>query len=73
MNQPDYAISKRVAHTALRADVERLTGIAVREASAKLEPSTGAVVQLFATGTMVQVFQLAAGLSAETWNGSTLS
>jgi uncharacterized protein YbcI len=54
----------------LRAEIERITGVAVREAAAEIETETGAVVQVFTTGTMVQVFQLAGGLSAETWNGS---
>jgi uncharacterized protein YbcI len=54
----------------LRAEIERITGVAVREAAAEVETDTGAVVQVFTTGTMVQVFQLAGGLSAETWNGS---
>jgi uncharacterized protein YbcI len=53
----------------LQAEIERITGIAVREAAAEVEPSTGAVVQVFLTGTMVQVFQLAGGVSAETWTG----
>lgn len=52
----------------LRKEIERITGVAVRQASAEIEPSTGAVVQMFSTGTMVQVFQLAEGLSAEAWN-----
>ena len=30
----------------------------VREAAAEVEPMSGAVVQVFTTGTMVQVFQL---------------
>lgn len=54
---------------ALRAEIERITGVAVREAAAEVETTTGAVVQVFTTGTMVQVFQLADDLSAETWNG----
>jgi uncharacterized protein YbcI len=54
----------------LRAEIERITGVAVREATAEVETSTGAVVQVFTTGTMVQVFQLAGGLSAEAWDGS---
>ncbi len=53
----------------LREEIERITGVAVREAAAEVEPSTGAVMHVFATGKMVQVFQLAGGLSAETWNG----
>jgi uncharacterized protein YbcI len=54
----------------LRAEIERITGVAVREAAAEVEPTSGAVVQVFTSGTMVQVFQLAGGLSAEAWNGS---
>ena len=54
----------------LRAEIERITGVAVREAAAEIETATGAMVQVFSTGTMVQVFQLAGGLSAESWNGS---
>ena len=54
----------------LRAEIERITGVAVREAAAEIETATGAMVQVFTTGTMVQVFQLAGGLSAETWNGN---
>lgn len=51
----------------LRKEIERITGVAVREAAAEVETSTGAVVQIFTTGTMVQVFQLAGDLSPETW------
>ena len=55
----------------LRAEIKRITGVEVREATAEVETSTGTVVQVFTTGTMVQVFLLAHGLSAETWNGTT--
>jgi len=54
----------------LRAEIERITGSTVREAAAEVEPATGAVMHVFTTGTMVQVYQLAGGLSAETWSGS---
>lgn len=54
----------------LQAEIERITGVAVREAAVEVESSTGAVLQVFTTGTMVQVFQLASGLSTEIWNGS---
>jgi uncharacterized protein YbcI len=53
----------------LRAEIERITGVPVREATAEVETSTGAVVQVFTTGTMVQVFQLAGGVSADAWDG----
>lgn len=55
----------------LRAEIRRITGVEVREATAEVEVNTGTVVQVFTTGTMVQVFLLAQGLSAETWNGTT--
>ena len=54
----------------LREEIKRITGVEVREAAAEVEPVTGTVVQVFKTGTMVQVFLLAHGLSDETWNGS---
>jgi uncharacterized protein YbcI len=56
----------------LRKEIKRITGVAVREATAEVETTTGTVVQVFTTGTMVQVFLLAQRLSAETWTGSGL-
>jgi uncharacterized protein YbcI len=52
----------------LRQEIKRITGIEVGEAAAEIETTTGAVVHAFTTGTMVQVFQLAGTISAETWN-----
>ena len=43
----------------LRQEIKRITGRDVREAAAEVEPITGSVVQVFTTGTMVQVFLLA--------------
>lgn len=54
-----------------RTEIERITGVLVREAAAEVETTTGTVVHVFTSGTMVQVFQLSGGLSAETWNGQT--
>jgi uncharacterized protein YbcI len=54
----------------LRQEIKRITGIAVGEAAAEIETTTGAVVHAFTTGAMVQVFQLAGSISAETWNSS---
>jgi uncharacterized protein YbcI len=54
----------------LRKEIKRITGVKVREAAAEVEPTTGAVVHAFTSGTMVQVFQLAQGVPADTWNGS---
>jgi len=54
----------------LREEIKRITGVAVREAAAEVEPASGAVIHAFTSGTMVQVFQLANCISAQTWNES---
>jgi len=54
----------------LRDEIKRITGMAVREAAVEVETSTGAVVQAFTNGTMVQVFQLAGAISVQAWNAS---
>ena len=54
----------------LREEIKRITGVAVREATAEVETITGTVVQVFTSGTMVQVFQLAHAVSAGAWNSS---
>ena len=47
----------------LREEIKRITGVAVGEAAAEAETTTGA---------MVQVFRLAGRIPAEAWNGSGL-
>lgn len=42
----------------LRREIQRLTGRKVREAAVVVEPSTGAIVHAFTSGTVVQIFQL---------------
>jgi uncharacterized protein YbcI len=54
----------------LREEIRRITGVEVREAAAEVESTTGTVIHAFTSGTMVQVFQLAHGLSQAIWNGS---
>ena len=54
----------------LREEIKRITGVAVGEAAAEVETTTGAMVHAFTTGTMVQVFQLARSISADAWNGN---
>jgi uncharacterized protein YbcI len=51
-------------------EIRRITGVEVKEAVAEVEPATGVVVCAFASGTMVQVFQLVHGIASETWNGN---
>jgi len=52
----------------LRQEIKRITGMDVREATAEIEPASGAVVQAFTTGTVVQVFLLAGDSGSETWS-----
>jgi len=56
----------------LRQEIKRITGMEVREATAEIEPASGAVVQAFTSGTVVQVFLLAGNMPTETGseNGS---
>ena len=54
----------------LRQEISRITGMDVREATAEIEPKSGAVVQAFTTGNVVQVFQLAGNATTETWSGN---
>jgi uncharacterized protein YbcI len=50
---------------ALRDEIQRITGKQVREATAEVEPTTGAIVHAFTTGTVVQVFLLAGNVPAD--------
>jgi len=54
----------------LRQEIKRITGVEVREATAEVEPTTGTVMQVFTSGTMVQVFLLAQGLPEGAWNAA---
>ncbi len=54
---------------ALRQEIKRITGVEVREATAEVEPTSGTVVQVFSTGTMVQVFLLVRDVPAGSWSG----
>src|SRR5205807_6979823 len=54
----------------LRQEIKRITGVEVREAAAQVEPKFGIVLQVFTTGTVVQVFRLASGLPADSWSGN---
>ena len=52
----------------LRQAIKRITGVDVRESTAEIEPATGAVVQAFTSGTMVQVFLLAQKVAGASWS-----
>ncbi len=53
---------------ALRDEIKRITGVEVRQATAEVEPATGSVVAVFATGTIVQVFLLDSSIPLGTWD-----
>jgi len=56
------------ASDTLRQDVKRITGMEVREATVEVEPKTGALVQVFTSGTMVQVFLLSGEVPPGSFN-----
>jgi uncharacterized protein YbcI len=57
------------ASDTLRQEIKRITKVEVQDASTEVEATKGAVVKVFPTGTMVQVFLLTQALPAETWSG----
>ena len=59
------------ASETLRQEIRRITGMDVREATAEVDASSGAVVQVFTSGTMVQVFQLSGKVPSGSFNGGT--
>ena len=54
----------------LRAEINRITGLSIREAAAEVETATGAVIHAFTSGTMIQVFRLTGRISPEVWNSN---
>jgi len=52
----------------LRQDIKRITGVEVRDAAAEVETKTGAIVQVFSSGTVVQVFLMAKSVPAGSWS-----
>ncbi len=52
----------------LRADIERITGVKISKAAAEIEPTTGMVIKVFTTGTVVQVFLLADNVETDAWS-----
>jgi uncharacterized protein YbcI len=58
------------ASAALRQEIQRITGMEVRNATAEVETKTGTVVQVFTTGTLVQEFLHARSVPTNTWSGN---
>ncbi len=54
---------------ALRAEIENITGVPVREATVEVETITGTATEVSVTGSVVQVFFLARSLPPEVWAG----
>lgn len=57
-----------VSAESLRKDIEGITGVKVREATADIEPSTGMVMKAFTSGTVVQVFLLTDSVETNVWS-----
>ena len=58
----------KVSSNPLREEIERITGLEICEAAAK--DNATAAVQVFAVGTVVQMFLLAGRLPADSWDGT---
>lgn len=56
----------------MRAEIKKITGAGVREATAEIDTGAGAVVHAFTTGTVVQVFLLDSLITPATWDGPPL-
>jgi uncharacterized protein YbcI len=61
------------ASAPLRQEIERITGVEVRETTADDGAIRDAVMKRFPTGTMVQVFLLDHSVPANAWSGSASS
>lgn len=60
----------RASALSLRQEIQKITGVAVRESASVVESAPGGLTHAFANGTMVQVFQFAQVIPQATWNGS---
>jgi uncharacterized protein YbcI len=52
---------------ALLDEIKRITGMDVKEAAAEVEPTSGSVVHVFTSGTMVQMFLLSGDVPSGTF------
>jgi hypothetical protein len=57
----------------LRQEIKKITGVEVRQATAEVEQTTGAVVHAFTTGTVVQVYLLDGDVPSEAWSRTAVS
>ena len=56
------------ASETLKHEIKRITGMEVRKAVVEAEPASGAVVQVFTSGTMVQVYLLSGNVPSGSFN-----
>jgi uncharacterized protein YbcI len=54
----------------LRQEIKRITGADVQDAAAEVESASSTIVQVFTSGTMVQIFQLSQSVPTDTWSGN---
>src|SRR5438477_12505276 len=54
----------------LRQEIKKITGVEVRQATAEVETTTGAVVHAFTTGMVVQVYLLDGDVPSDAWSRS---
>jgi uncharacterized protein YbcI len=54
----------------VRQEIDRITGVEVREAAGEFEMVSGALLHTFTTGAMVQVFLPAESVRASAWSGN---
>jgi len=54
----------------LQDEIKRITGVAVGEAAAEVETTSGAVEHVFTSGVVVQVFRLSGKIPMDSWSGS---
>jgi uncharacterized protein YbcI len=59
----------RLSSDPLKQEIKRITGLQVCEAVARDKAAAEAAVQVFPSGTIVQVFLLAGRLPADSWDG----
>ncbi len=58
------------ASDTLRQEIKRITGVEVHEGSAEVDPTCGPVVQVFPSGTMVQIFLLSGNVPPGNFNAA---
>ena len=56
------------ASNTLRQKIKQITGVEVHEGSAELDPKCGPVIQVFPSGTMVQIFLLSGNVPSGSFN-----